>query len=259
MDELLTNAYDELTSSVSPPAGARELVAARRTQRRRRRAAGYVAGAGVAVAAVVIGMLTFGGGESSLAPAKDPLPSGTPEGITCEEGGQPEVSDLNHPGYDSLTEMLTKEADAYGAFTLDRANQRIYFLREDRTAHTAVTWTRGLESRWFPSTMTRCSDSSQWRDVPLDVSGPSERVSIQVDHCYINLVDVFEQLWDAVAEDQFGTGGSGAGGEYMPRNWAGLGTVWRTGDVVTYVDDGGRRLTLVPEGDPWATEREPCD
>lgn len=256
MDEQLKSAYRDLVDSASPPPDAGRLVQARRTQRRRRRQAGLGTGAaaGVCAAAVVAALvLTNGGSASDPAPAGDPSPAAVPAEVTCPDGMQVKRIDFDHVGYDSFTEMLRTEAASNGAFVVDRVGRTIFFLRDDGSAHTAVTWAGDAQSRWFPGGMSLCSDRQDWSGEALDVAGPPTPLALPLGHCWIEPVELGDRTWDVMDEDQFGSGGG------VPDRFTGVGTAWQTGDVVSYLDAGGTRLTLVPEGDGWAPTRSPCD
>ena len=79
------------------------------------------------------------------------------------------------------------------------------------------------------------------------MAGPPTPITLVVGHCWIEPIEFGGRIWQVMNEDQFGTG-DGA----IPGRFTGSGTAWQTGDVVSYLDAGGTRLTLVPEGDAWA-------
>ncbi len=256
MDEELTTAYRDLVDSAAPPPDAGQLVAARRTQRRRRRQAGLGIGAAAGVSAVaVVAALILSNGGSDVEPAPDvpPSPAAVPDSVTCPGGTQPQGIDIDHVGYDSFTEMLRTESASNGPFVVDRARETIYFLRSDGSAHSAITWTGDSGSRWFPGSMQLCQDRQEWSGEALDIAGPPTPLALPLGHCWIEPVEFGDRTWDVMDEDQFGWG------EGTPARFTGAGTAWQTGDVVSYLDAGGARLTLVPEGDSWTTERGGCD
>ena len=195
--------------------------------------------------------------------ADDPAPSSsTPvagTSATCPDGAEPRQVMYDHGGYKSFTEMLKAEAEIRGAYSVDRSTERLLYLRDDGSVHTELFWMGearqggGNRSDWFPSSAADCADEEAWTDVPLDLLEPAQPLTLEVGHCWIEPASLGGEMWDVVEEDQFGWGGQ------QPPDFAGTGEAWRAGNVVTYVDESGHWLTLVPTGDPWALDRGLCD
>lgn len=194
--------------------------------------------------------------DPTAATTTAPTPGGR---IACPGGAEPQQSVFDHSGYPSFTAMLQGEADFRGAYVVDRATKRLLYLRDDGSVHTEVTWMGGARddevsrNDWFPSSEAACADAESWAGVPLDVVAPDQPLTLEVGHCWIEPARFEGRRWDVVEEDQFGWGGG------QPVDFTGSGEAWRAGDVVTYVDDSGDWLTLVPAGDPWALDRGICD
>jgi hypothetical protein len=60
--------------------------------------------------------------------------------------------------------MLEGASSTLGAFSVGLQTRRIYFLRDDGTAHTMISWIRGAQRRWYPSSGLVCPDSRDWAD-----------------------------------------------------------------------------------------------
>lgn len=168
----------------------------------------------------------------------------------CRDESEPEHVDYDHPGYATFSAMIKSETQNAGAISVALDTQRIYFLRDDGTAHTMIKWGRGSQRRWYPESASICEDSDEWVDAQPAVSGP---LTLDVGHCWIEPVSFDGRIWDVVEEDQFGEGGG------HPATFVSTGTAWVAGDLVFYEDDSGKSLILVPEGDPWTIERKGCD
>lgn len=192
---------------------------------------------------------TTPGSSASTTPAA--MPTATPTAVTCPRG-KPQVLTFDYGGDRSFTALLTVWSKELGRPVVDRSRRRIWFVREDGTAHTRLDWTRArrpLEGRaWFVEGLEQCGDHARWRSLK-----PSTiRVELEVGHCWIEPVKVAGDTWDVTREDQFGSGGR------MPERFARAGRLAPAGDVAIYVDDSGRHLTLVPAGDRWVLERRGC-
>jgi hypothetical protein len=256
-DDELRLSYQRLGGSVRPPIEARELVAARIKQRRRRRVlgSGAVGVAALTVVVVIAGAALGGSGQTPRPPdvGGGPMPPLTAlSEVTCPGGVEPTRVDYDHPGYATFTAMVRGESRLRGAFSVDLETRRIYLLRDDGTAHTMLSWMGGTPGRWFPSSASRCGDAGEWADSSPTVGDVSGPLSLEVGHCWIEPVTFEGRTWDVVEEDQFGWGGG------QTKDFAAIGTARMTGDVVTYVDDSGTWLTLVPEGHPWTREPSAC-
>lgn len=256
-DDELRASYQRLGSAVTAPVEAHCLVAGRIRQRRRRRMAGsgVLGAAAIAVVAVIAGAAIGGGGQEP-GPAdigRDPSSSvPVPNEVTCPGGDEPRRTDYDHPGYKTFTAMLEDGSRGRGSFVVDLETERIYFLRDDGTAHTVLSWGGGPPGRWSPSGLTSCRDAAEWAAPSTVVGDEPGPLSLDVGHCWIEPVQFDGRTWDVVEEDQFGWGG----GE--PEGFTGEGRAWPAGDVMSYVDDSGTWLTLVPGGDPWTLERDFC-
>lgn len=187
-------------------------------------------------------------------------PASLPRQVTCPDGTAPVTGVFDSAGHQRFTSFLTAWSKSSGRPVVDVDDQRVFFLREDGTAHTAVTWMDGPgRGRIFPDTMEQCPDHREWREV---IAASSE-VALQVGHCWVEPVEVDGRTWDVIAEDQFGWGGPTPRG-LAPRRGITTefvldGKLTIAGDVAIYVDASGGRLTLVPEGAPWALNRGGCD
>ncbi|MDP2773021.1 MAG: hypothetical protein Q8O61_05645 [Nocardioides sp.] len=253
-DDELRRTFERLGAAVNTPTDARGRVAARIRQRRRRRASGYGV-LGVAAVALAVGVLAVGGGDAGdpTEVATDPVTSeAAPRVVTCPGDEAPTRVDYDHAGYATFTALLEAEAADRGALAVDVAGRQIFLLRDDGTAHASVSWSRGAQDRWYPSSGAACADSGEWVDASSVPDG-SAPLSLDVGHCWIEPVAFAGRTWDVSEEDQVGWGGG------QPEGFLASGTAWEAGDVVTYVDDSGARLTLVPEGSPWTLERTYCD
>ena len=252
-DTDLTAAYERLADAAGPPPDATDRIAARVTQRRRRRATGLcvaavllIAGAGGVATAIP---------DSPDGPARDPAaptPSTLPSAdlqLTCTTGAARSGTVDAYRGAATLTELL-QAARSRGRYVVDLEGQRVLSLREDGTVHTEQTWFTG-GGEWFQDTTSSCSD---WIEtVDRDIARDAHPLALEVGHCWIAPVEFEGEVWDVMAEDQFGWGGG------APRGFASTGEAWRAGDVVSYRDDSGTLLTLVPADGPWISRRGLCD
>ena len=249
-DTDLSRAYRRLADAVTPPPDASDLVAARVAQRHRRRVSGYAALAvGLVLAAGGVAAGVSGGPEAGQDPIDRPTSSPSPTtrgGATCPGGAEPLAVDVDHPGYRAFTALLGGQSREHGAYLVDRPARRLSFLRDDGSVHTTLTWSRS-QGRWFPDASTACSDAGEWRDVDPASVGPAGPMRLDVNACFVDAVDFADKTWSVVGEDQFDE-------LRAPEGFTGRGQAWVAGDVVTYRDDGGARLTLVITGGPWTKD-----
>lgn len=197
---------------------------------------------------------------AATTPATEPA---RPTELSCPRG-EPQVHTFDYGGDPSFTALLTTWSKELGRPVVDRTNHHIWFVRDDGSAHTRLDWTRARKPAngpaWFVDGYEQCGDHAEWRSH----AAASTPLQLEVGHCWIEPVEVGGRLWDVSEEDQFGWGGpvprrldlgqiSTSGGTTIAGDFA------VAGDVATYVDASGVRLTLVPEGDAWALERGGCD
>lgn len=183
-----------------------------------------------------------------------------PAEVTCPDGTAPVTGVFDSAGHRRFTAFLTAWSETTGRPVVDIDQRRVFFLREDGTAHTAITWMGDPErGRIFPDQLEQCRDHAMWRKVS---AAPTASVELHVGHCWVDPVEVDGRTWDVMREDQFGTGGGMPRGLDSRRDIVDqfllTGALSMAGDVAVYVDDSGVRLTLVPEGDAWALERVGC-
>lgn len=74
---------------------------------------------------------------------------------------------------------------------------------------------------------------------------PSARVTVAVDHCFVQPVTFAGERWNVPFGDQFGWGGG------LPPDWQGAGEIVRvSADEARYTDDGGATVVLKHVDDP---------
>lgn len=154
-------------------------------------------------------------------------------------------------GYATFGHLLRAESRGHGLVSVDIETRTLYFLREDGTAHTAVTWNQGWKAergeQVYPDEVRSCSDADEWRDLE-PAAEELERVELELGHCWIEPVVIAGATWDVVASDQFGSGDGRRPG------FVGAGRAWEAGDVLVYEDRGGRWFTMVVAGHAWTLE-----
>lgn len=181
-------------------------------------------------------------------PSPTPPPPPTSTEVTCPNGKPPRTGVTDPVLYDDFTDMLTGHGDD---FVVDRSTRTIFRLRADGTIRSATTYAGDPDGPWGAERIVYCVGDNGGHGGGLAL--PGRPMTLRVGHCWIEPVAFEGESWDVVAEDQFGGGGG------TPQGFVGTGSAARHGDVVSYLDASGHRLTLVPEGDPWALERGGCD
>lgn len=167
IDQDLRRDYERLSTALEPPRDVSTRVAGRIRQRRRRRAVG-VAAAMALIAAIGVGgaLAAMGdrGGIVAGVPSERPVPSEKPEPnapppekVTCSDGADPEVTGYDHGGYPTFDELLA-DWQSRGEYVIDKDKQTIFFVREDGTAWSALTWMGDDESGWYPNSFTVCPE-----------------------------------------------------------------------------------------------------
>ncbi|HSX69228.1 hypothetical protein [Nocardioides sp.] len=191
-------------------------------------------------------------------PTAEPV---VPTEVTCPKG-QVTMIDLGWVGAHTFAGMLAS-TEQMGRPHVDRKSRRIWFLRDDGSAHSAAPWHRARSAHqsreWFIDSYEQCADHAEWSEV----AAPSTRLELTVGHCWVEPVEVEGRRWDVTREEQFGWGGPTPRG-LVPRRgitteFVLSGELSVAGDVAIYVADSGVRLTLVPENDAWALNRGGCD
>lgn len=176
-------------------------------------------------------------------------PAVRPTELTCADG-QTQVVSFDYRGDRRFSDLLAIWTRELGRPLVDRGQSRIWFLRDDGTAHSVLDWTRaaGVDNGrpWFVDGYESCRDSGRWRDV----AAPATPVDLRLGSCWIDPIRIGDQTWD-FAEEELGVR------QRQPLTLRG--EVRPAGDVATYTDESGRRITLVPQGDPWAVERGVCN
>lgn len=182
-----------------------------------------------------------------------------PDRLTCE--GDSSFVTYEYGGDPTFTRLLTNWSEELGRPWVGRERRTIWFLREDGTAHAALTWARVRQAEngreWFVDGYEQCHDAATWRGVRAEATP----VELEVGHCWVEPVTVAGRTWDVIREDQFGWGGRIPRGIARDRSNAAIqprGSLSFAGDVAIYVDAGGRHLTLVPEGDSWGLVWRGC-
>lgn len=217
------------------------------------------------LALLVLASLTACSESTSLTRPHTPVTAlpARPAEVTCPEG-KPLAVQLDYRGDRSFTELLTVWSTELGRPLVDRSARQVWFLRDDGSAHTRLAWTRARRPvagrAWFVDGLEQCSDHARWRPV----AAPSAPATLEVGHCWVEPVVAEGRTWDVTREDQFGWGGPAPQRLVLePAPGTGRATTSGelsvAGDVAVYVDRSGVRLTLVPDGDPWALERGGCD
>lgn len=208
------------------------------------------------IGSALLALNACSGGGDSRAGAADPSPSvvPNPSALTCE--GSPTSVMFDYAGDATFTDLLTDWSRKLGRPWVDRDSETIWFLRSDGSAHTALRWAHapdGPGSRaWFVDGYEQCSDAAEWSRTHAS----STSVELTVGHCWVEPADFDGEQWDVVEEDQFGWGGGFPRGIAEPdvteiEKLTIAGTLSPAGDVLVYVDEEGRHLTLVPAADPW--------
>ncbi len=82
--------------------------------------------------------------------------------------------------------------------------------------------------------------------VTVSSTGPTTaRVSVEVNHCFVEPVAFDGQVWNVPFDRQFGWGG------LQPENWKGHGVMTRVSeDRARFEDDGGSTVAFRPADDP---------
>lgn len=82
-------------------------------------------------------------------------------------------------------------------------------------------------------------------------AAPSQRLEIEMGHCWAEPVTFDGEQWNVPFDQQFGWGG------LEPTGWQGSGVMTRVGeDEARFDDDGGASVTFLPVGDPTVSPVE---
>lgn len=176
-------------------------------------------------------------------------PARRPTRLDCPTGHSPVIT-FDYGGDRRFANLLAAWTHELGRPYVDRERERIWFLRDDGTAHTVLDWTRATQPvdgrAWFVDGLESCRDSEQWKAV----RAPSTPTELTRGSCWIEPIRIGEETWD-FAEEELGVRHN--------RSLTLRGAVTPAGDVATYTDGSGHGITLVPSGSPWVVVREVCN
>lgn len=96
-----------------------------------------------------------------------------------------------------------------------------------------------------------CSAAPTTTAAAPTTSPGSVRVTIEMNHCWVEPVSFDGEQWNVPFRRQFGWGG------LQPRNWQGTGVMVRLGENrARFDDDGGASVVFLPVDDPRVTPVE---